>query len=284
LGTEVFLGSIGTPDGLRILKFAMVDREARNRLLRGIDDYMDEKMTAAEFDALLHKAVAPPTKDKLVQTIIDQWFFDTDFDVGVHRIQSDCAYWKYFNRCRLLLASDADYQTETLTCRLNFFGWFGGLVILVVAVLVLLSFWLQSVPIMLVGISLYALYGIALSVSMLFTKWESERNILYAEYPFESFADLLAVRRSVPDFSSKRFPNKPPIPAPVSNRLYRFLCDTKCPAWVDRIGDAFIELLAWACLILPFVIAFWPLGTLLSLFSRNEQRKLVVPESTAMPE
>jgi len=246
---------------------------------------MDEKMTAAEFDALLHKTVAPHTKDKLVPTIIDQWFFDMDFDVVAHHIQSDCAYWKFFNRCRLLLASGADFQTETLTRRLNFFGWFGGLVILVVAVLVLLSLWLQSVPIMLVSISLYAFWGIVASVvAMWFTKCESERNILFAEYPFESFADLLAVRRSVPDFSSKRFPNKPPIPAPISNRFYRFLCDTKCPAWVDRIGDAFIALLVWAFLILPFVIAFWPLGTLVSLFSRNEQQKLVVPESTAMPE
>ena len=262
----------------------MIDREARNRLLRGIDDYMDEKMTAAEFDTLLHKTVAPHTEDEVITTI-DLLLLDSNEDIGTNRLQSVCAYWKFFNRCRLLLASDADYQTETLTRRLNFFGWFGGLGILVVTVLVLLSFWLQSVPIMLVGISLYVFWGIVVFVvAMWFTKRESERNTLYAEYPFESFADLLAVRRSVPGFSSKRFPNKSPIPAPISNRLYRFLCDTKCPAWVDRIGDAFVALLTWAFLVFPFVIALWPLGTLLSLFSRNVQQKLVIPESTAMPE
>jgi hypothetical protein len=254
----------------------MVDREARNRLLRGIDDYMDEKITAAEFDALLHQTIAPHTEDKVIKNI-DIWLCDSDEAIGTNRIVSVCSYWKFFNRCRLLLASDADYQTETLPYRLNFFGWLGMLAILAIVVLALLAFWFQSATVMLLCIATYILCGIVMFVSMWFTKAEPERNVMYAEYPFESFADLLAVRRSVPDFSSKRFPNKPPFPAPSQNRLIRFLWDTKCPAWVDRIGDTFIALLMWIA-FLPLFIAISPILFLVWFTLKNKRQRFVLPK------
>ena len=47
----------------------MIDRGARNRLLQGIDDYMDEKISAEKFDDLLHKQIVPHTKDEIIREI-----------------------------------------------------------------------------------------------------------------------------------------------------------------------------------------------------------------------
>jgi hypothetical protein len=137
----------------------------------------------------------------------------------------------------------------------------------------------QSLATLLIcGISLYGFCGTATFISLFFGKpTKPEHKILFAEYPFESFADLLAVRRSVPDFLSKRFPNNPPFSAPIKNRLIRFLWDTKCPAWVDRLGDAFV--MSVMCVYgFLFVVALWPLLVLLSFLLRNAtQTRFILP-------
>ena len=262
----------------------MIDREARNRLLQGIDDYMDEKISAAEFNTLLHQKITPNTKDELIEEV-SFWLFDSNEDVGTNRLQSVCPYWKYFNRIRLLLASDAEYQYVQTKQRPSLVQWIGGVsaaLFLVLAVASLLTQPWSWDFFLTFGIPLYFTCGIVVGCTIFGlgffpTSQEPERKILFAEYPFESFADLLAVRRSVPQFLSKRFPNKPPIPAPSQNRLIRFLWDTKCPAWVDRVGDAFI--LFCCCVVAIFsVVAGWPLVILLFFLLRNSrQTRFVLP-------
>jgi hypothetical protein len=262
----------------------MIDREARNQLLQGIDDYMDEKLSTKEFEIFFRKEIAPNTKDELVQ---DAWLwfyeaYDLDGDFKSNRLQSDCDCWKFFNRLRLLLASDTEYRIESQPRHRSLFHWVGGLSILTMTALVLTYFWLPTDQLLGICIVAHFLCGAAtLATVILCYQPEPTRKILFAEYPFESFADLLAVRRSVPEFLSKRFPNKPPIPAPSQNRLIRFLLDTKCPAWVDRIGDAFVHfalLLIVAICFLPFLFVLWPLWVLLSLILRgNQQTRLILP-------
>ena len=242
---------------------------------------MDEKMSAAEFNTLLHHTIAPHTKDKLIEEI-SLWLIDTYEDIGTNRLQSVCAYWKFFNRIRLLLASDIECLPETPPQRTSFVQWFGGLLLLTIAVLAIVIPWLHFGLAPLVCLYAYFLTGVVLFMLFLFHKSaEAARNPLYAEYPFESFADLLAVRRSVPDFLSKRFPNKPPIPAPSQNRVIRFLWDTKCPAWVDRVGDAFMTFLTSFALLL-FLIAFWPLAVLLSFLARDRHTRLALPHHSTI--
>jgi len=234
-------------------------------------------MSADEFSTFLHNKIASYTKDEVIREI-SVWLWDVDEDIGTNRLQSKCSYWKFFNRIRLLLESDADYQIESSPRRLNFFQWTGTLSLLTLLVLAFVSLWQQSWGIFLLyGFSLYVLGGIVIFISLIFReRIKSERNLLYAIYPFESFADLLALRRSVPEFSSKRFPNKPPKPVPSRNRLIRFLWDTKCPEWVDRIGDAFVLSVAYVIAFLWFVV-LWPLLVLLSFFTRNTQTRFVLP-------
>ena len=242
---------------------------------------MDEKMSVTEFNTLLHNTIVPHTKDKLIEEI-SLWLIDTYEDTGTNRLQSVCAYWKFFNRIRLLLASDVECLTETSPQRTSFVQRFGGLSLLTIAVLAIVIPWLHFGLTLLVCLYAYFLTGVALFMLFLFHKsTEASRNPLYAEYPFESFADLLAVRRSVPDFLSKRFPNKPPIPAPSQNRVIRFLWDTKCPAWVDRVGDAFMMFLTSLALLL-FLIAFWPLTVLLSFLARDRHMRLVLPHHSTI--
>ena len=59
----------------------MIDREARNRLLQGIDDYMDEKISAKEFDDLLHKQIVPHTKEQSSNKVAEFVFLKTGFFV-----------------------------------------------------------------------------------------------------------------------------------------------------------------------------------------------------------
>ena len=120
----------------------MIDREARNRLLQGIDDYMDEKISAAEFNTLLHQKIVPNTKDELIKEV-SFWLFDSDEDVGTNRLQSVCPYWKYFNRIRLLLASDAEYQYVYSKQRLTLLQWIGGVSVALFLVLAVASLWTQ---------------------------------------------------------------------------------------------------------------------------------------------
>jgi hypothetical protein len=149
--------------------------------------------------------------------------------------------------------------------------------------LAFISLWQQSWEILADGILLYLVCGVAVFASLLFSNrtnntTKPELNFLYAIYPFESFADLLALRRSAPEFSSKRFPNKPPIPAPSRNRLIRLLWDTKCPAWVDHIGDTFVMSVAYIVAFL-WLIVLWPLLVLLSFITKNTQARFVIPDN-----
>ena len=259
----------------------MIDRDARNRLLQGIDDYMDEKMTPDEFDALLHDEIAPLTKDGIIKEV-EILLFESYEDIGTNRLQSECAYWKFFNRIRLLLTSDAECRYESAQQRLSPYKWIGRLSFLAFAMLTVVSLCLQSlITFLTCGIALYFVCGVAIFISLFFGKWQEQKpSILYAQYPFELFADLLALRRSVPDFVSKRFPNKSPFPAPSRNRLIRFLWDTKCPAWVDRLGDAYVLLVAWVSGFV-WLIFLWPLLVLLSFFIGDERQiRFVIPDDT----
>ncbi len=257
----------------------MIDRDARNRLLRGIDDYMEERISPDEFDILLHDKIAPKTKDEVVQEIV-RWLFDSYEDIGTNRLQSECAYWKFFNRLRLLVTSDAECRFGLQPPRRRFSRWIGGISVPMLSLLAVVSLYLQSATLLVFVVPLYVLCGIVTFASLFFEKPpKPNRVILYAEYPFESFGELLALRRSVPHFSSKRFPGKPPLPASNRNSVVRFLWDTRCPVWVDRAGDAFVLVF---CFFLGFfgVIVLWPLLILLTFAAPEEgQTRFVLPET-----
>ena len=259
----------------------MIDRDARNRLLQGIDDYMDEKISAEEFDDLLFKRIAPHTEDEGIKEI-SIWLHDFHYIADTIHPRSECPYWKFFNRCRLLLSSDAEYYVESLPRCFNFFRRI-SMVLLVMWVLVAVGIGGQAgilSSVAMLGV-LYFPFGFVMYVLCVPSFFMSEKkaaqkqNVLFAEYPFESFADLLAVRRSVPKFLSKRFPNKPPITAQSQNRLIRFLWDTKCPAWVDRMGDTFVLLIGTAA----WMIVLWlPFAVLVQFYSEHERRiRLIIP-------
>ncbi len=229
---------------------------------------MDEKISPAEFDILLHDKIAPQTQDEVIQEIT-YWLVDSYEDIGTNRLQSECEYWKFFNRLRLLLASDAEYRSEKFDERPQYLGFSrrtGLVFVLMLASVVFISVTIQSWAVFWgVGIPLHVLGGIMIFAALCYDGKPSAPNlpILYATYPFESFADLLVLRRSVHHFASKQFPKKSPIPSPSRNPVIRFLWDTKCPAWVDRVGDAFVQAFAWFNAFL-WIIVLWPLLPLLA--------------------
>ena len=265
----------------------MIDREARNRLLRGVEDYMDEKMPAAEFLALLQKDIAPHTADEVIRQInfwVDVYELNDSNTIHPQYVRF---YWQFLNRIRLLLISDAEYDVETLPetllPRLVFLERAGRWTLSTLMVLSLAgAFLLQSYVLFLVCFYSYVLCGLVMFMTFLFNLFNKPskpvRHFPLETDPFESFADLLAVRRSVPDFASKRFPDKPLISTASRNRLIRFLWDTKCPVWVDRTGDAFMTAVVYVLvgpLFILSLIVFLPL-LILPPFRQTARRTLVI--------
>ncbi|MDR1958670.1 MAG: hypothetical protein LBQ54_06460 [Planctomycetaceae bacterium] len=262
----------------------MIDREARNELLQILNDGMDEKISPEEFAAVFFGKIARKTKDELIRAV-DLWFSGIFIDGSVPcHLQSDCVTWKFFNRIRLLLESDAECKTEKAGPPRSTVRRITGRMILITLICGC-GFTVSHTPgmfgdgLLIWGMLWYVLCGISLFITILLKKRpeEPEQNGLTMEcYPLESFEELMRLRRSVPDFCSKRFPRKPLV-RKQRNALFRFLVETQCPAWVDRIGDAFIT---WFYMMLfPFsLLCLWPIVAGM-FFIEWKERRLILPET-----
>lgn len=179
----------------------MTDRKARDRMATVIRSYMNEEITAFEFDESLGKAMAG-TDDQTVRVIgQDLWFFYDD--CRDHRIVASKDEWDYFNRLLLLLGSDAKLEIakgpRTWSIRQA------------IAAAFLILFVMIALP---TGFGLH-LFAIALPfgpVSMVLA-WLNgrcrERTTPDREpalSPFPSVGCLLSVRRGVPAFAKMRYP------------------------------------------------------------------------------
>lgn len=238
----------------------MIDRDARDRLLAVVDDYMDGRIDAATFDGLFHDRVAPRTKDKLIATIRQELFYTYEA-IGHDWLHTDCEYWKAFNRVRLMLASNAEYEIKTER------HWntrqLGAILMLFILASGFWMSWKAGEYALVIYAAVIYFLSFAIALALWFRKKESAdsegRLPLYAVYPFASFADLLAVWRHVPEFCSKRFRRQEThMPEKKSGDLTRLLSGILLTCFI----------LAAIPLILPAAVLALPLVPLFLLLFR----------------
>ncbi len=187
----------------------MIDRDARNRMISAIDDFMEDRLTERGLNSTLF-TIHDETKDETIHLVAD--WIDEGFDCYSSKYISVNRYgWKLFNRCRLLLTSDAEC-TQIREIRWN---------------------WRQAVALaMLLGVCFghYLLFGagmpeIAIGIYFLATVvafglffwnncdqkrlgWQEEDGDAPSPlemFPFQSFGQIFTLRKTVPSFSCKKF-------------------------------------------------------------------------------
>ena len=179
----------------------MTDRKARDQMTKAIRSYMNEEITAFQFDDALAE-VTNATKDETVGVIGKALWFHYD-DCKDHKIVASKEEWDYFNRLLLLLESDGDVRIVK-TWRM----WpprpavAGAALSTFIPIAVRVGFGDH--------LFVYALPSGAVSMVLAwFTSRERERMTTATESaltPFPSIRSLLSVRRSVPDLARTRYP------------------------------------------------------------------------------
>jgi hypothetical protein len=82
----------------------MIDRVARDRVIDAFEGFLDDKITAFEFDERLQDI---ESDDQTVKEVIHAAWFHYD-DCTDHKICWSKAQWDYFQRLLLILRSDAE--------------------------------------------------------------------------------------------------------------------------------------------------------------------------------
>ena len=177
----------------------MIDRAARNYIVEAIDAFTSGKITSRTFDARLLDD-APKTRDRTVPIVAAElWVFYDDFIDHPARLSKP--QWDYVQRLRLVLMSDAELCNSgkwrarqpaafAALVVLGAVAWFHG---------VDWNFWLVD---MFIG-------GIAVSAMHLPTL-DRSYTLRHRVIPFESFGEILALRRRVPEFRKQPYPRERP--------------------------------------------------------------------------
>jgi len=165
-----------------------------------IRSYMDEEITAFQFDDALSDATHA-TEDETVESIRLALWFVYD-DCKDHKIVASKELWDYLNRTLLLLESDAEIEVVKSQRR-----WHPRQAIAAICLGAFCAVTWQT------GFGMHLLilampFGL---VSMALTWWASrgerkDDGMADVTTPFPSVSSLLSVRRRVPGFQRRRYP------------------------------------------------------------------------------
>jgi len=224
-------------------------------MVKVVQSYMNEEITAFQFDEALDEAVNA-TEDKTVWTVRQELWFHYD-DCKDHRIVASKEQWDHFNRLLLVLESDGEMEIVRT--------WHTWHPRQVVATVLFITFMVVAVQ------SGFGEHLVVLALpfgpfSMLLAWLKSrhrKRTTPAAETalaPFPSVRSLLAIRRSVPAFRRKRYPRS------LKGRTIR---------------DPLIDKLMW----IPWTMAWWMFSPVAIFFQmlpeRESETRIKVPESGA---
>lgn len=180
----------------------MIDREARNEVIQGIDEFMDDQCDSDDLDGLLD-LVYDETKDETIKNLRFAITQTYDF-LWPHMIDVDLPKWKFLNRVRLLLQSDA--ELTVIRCR----RW------TVRQTIALLS--LVGYPFLFVmsqrlfdfayGVHFALLFSTLCALTFVFLRKQRPRPLDIRLNPFSNVREILAVRKTVPTFVKKPYPEE----------------------------------------------------------------------------
>jgi len=169
-----------------------IDRPARNQTSDALERFLLGETTEASFD---DEMMGIESDDPVVDYVVDNvWFLYDDF--AERKVSMSKPLWGFCNLLLLLLQSDCTMEDETIKHR-HLSQIFAAL-LLVAYALCCLKVADFSTAVFIIAMPFGA-------ISFLLSKWrqllKTETVNASIEYePFESWSQLLAVRRSVPDF------------------------------------------------------------------------------------
>ena len=169
-------------------------------MVSAIHAYMDEKITAFQFDDVLAETISA-TKDKTMRRVGQELWYHYD-DVKDHKIVACKEEWDYFNRLLLLLQSDGEIELVNTTRQWRLRQ--------AVAATCLGAFGLITLQTGF-GDHLFV-FAMPFGVVSMVIAWMNSREQRKRYYtdsvitPFPSVSSLFYIRRRVRGFKKKRYP------------------------------------------------------------------------------
>ncbi len=221
----------------------MVDSEARKRLAGVIRSYLNEEMTAFEFDKALEE-FQWNENDKTVGEIA--WGLESYQDgLRDHLVVASKAQWDYFQRLLLVLESGCQLETVKLDSRARQFVAAASL-----ALYGLAAFWVGWKPGSLMLLSIP--FGLVLILFGWAGRARSSQSANEAAIvPFTSVYQIMQARRRLPGFTKQRYPEA------LAKRQIR-----------GRILE-FLLVGGYAALFVSKLIAMWPVFVAFGLLSQS---------------
>ncbi len=233
----------------------MIDRKARDETAKAIRSYMNEEITAFEFDEALFEAESG-ARDATVRSVVQTlWYFYDD--CKDHKIVASKEEWDLFHRLLLLLESDGELETTRRRREWHPLHGVAALLLLVFIVIAIRVGW---------GDHLFA-YALPFGPPSMLLAWlnsrrrrKSIRRAEVALMPYPSLASLRAVRKRVEMFSRRKYPKT------MANRKIRGPIERRITLIPSRI--------LW-CVFSPAVLL------LQSLPERESEVSIRLPEPSA---
>jgi hypothetical protein len=174
----------------------MVDRAARDKVISAFEAYLDDQITAFEFDDRLQEIAS---EDLTVNEVIHAaWFHDDD--CKDHKVRLSKPEWDYFQRLLLILASDTELSSSQ-SSRWSWDHLIAWLALVVFGGIAFVVGWgwhliLWAVP-----------FGIV-SILISIYRRRREPESLPCEVactPFDSISQILWLRRQFPRFRKRKY-------------------------------------------------------------------------------
>ena len=180
----------------------MIDREARNEVIQGIDEFMDDQCDSSDLDGLLDM-VYFETQDETIRNLRFVVMQTYDF-LWPHMIDVDLLKWKFLNRVRLLLQSDAEL-TVTRQRRWT--------VRQTAALLSLVGYpFLFVMSLKLFGFAFGAHFALLFStlciLTFVFLRNRIPKPLDIRLNPFSNDREILAIRKTISTFVKKPYPEE----------------------------------------------------------------------------
>lgn len=173
----------------------LTDRQARDRMAHAVERYLNEETTAFEFDDDL-EVISSDTEDQTVREIFVALWGQYD-DLTDHKVVASKESWDYIQRLLLILKSNARLKIPKRRRWTRRQSIASSSLVLFLTVVIYSDF----------GIPACFAYMVVGVVSLALFYWhERLPESDSAMAPFSSLAEIVKVRKSVPNFSKQRYP------------------------------------------------------------------------------
>jgi hypothetical protein len=181
----------------------MVDRASRDKMMAVIRSYMDDQITAFQFDETLG-AIGGATEDQTVRAVVrDLWFYYDD--CTDHNIVASKKVWDYFNRLLLLLASEAEIKVVRI-----WRNWLAGQLVAAISLACFCFLMVRTEtrwgPDSFILAMPFGVVSMVIGWFNLQRRKKAASTLKAALDPFPTLSSLLAVRRETRDFEKMKYP------------------------------------------------------------------------------